>query len=184
MGQSKQLLPLKDKPMIRHCLDALISSGIKDIVVVLGSGDMRTVMAVKGLPVYIVFNNVPESDMAGSVRTGLKSVLNSSTGVLISLADQPLVSVETIKTLVAHHEEGPDKILIPQYETKKGHPVLLPKNLLEDIFPDGTLRDIIRKHSDRVILVPVTDEGVIIDVDTTEDYNRILKIVTNEPGLP
>jgi len=45
--------------------------------------------------------------------------------------------------------------------------------LLKDIFESGTLRDVIRKHSERVLLLPVSDEGVVLDVDTIEDYRRI-----------
>lgn len=170
----KQLLPLKGKPLMRHSLDTLLSSGIGDIVVVLNNGDSPTAMAVKGSPVYMVFNPVPEGDMAGSLRAGLRAVDKSSSGVLISLADQPLVSVETIKSLVALHGQQPDKILIPQYETKKGHPVLLPKSILEDIFYGGTLRDIINKYPERVRLLPVTDEGVVLDIDTADDYKKLL----------
>ena len=180
MGQLKQLLPLKGKPMMRHSLDTLLSSGIKDIIVVLNSGDSPTVMAVKRFPIRMVFNPVPESDMAESLRAGLRAVAKSSSGILISLADQPLVSVETIKSLVALHGQGPDRILIPQYETKKGHPVLLPKGLLEGIFYGGTLRDIIKKYPERVRLLPVMDKGVLLDIDTVDDYKKILKTDFNK----
>ena len=173
-GRLKQLLPLKGKPIIRHSLDALLASGIGDIVVVLRSGDPDTIRVVNRLPVYIVFNPIQESDMAGSLRTGLRGVDKSSIGVLVSLADQPLVSAETIKLLAARHCQEPDRIFIPRYETKKGHPVLLPKSLLEDIYSGGTLRDIIKRYPERVSLVPVTDEGVIIDIDTMEEYRKVL----------
>jgi molybdenum cofactor cytidylyltransferase len=129
---------------------------------------------VNGLPVHIVFNPIQESDMAGSLKTGLRVVDKSSIGVLVSLADQPLVSAETIKLLAARHRQEPDRIFIPQYETKKGHPVLLPKSLLEDIYSGGTLRDIINRYPERVSLVPVKDEGVIIDIDTMEEYRKVL----------
>ncbi len=135
--------------------------------------------AVRGPSVNIVFNTNTESDMAESLRTALRAVEKSSTGILISLADQPLVSFETLKIFVARHNREPDRILIPQYGTKKGHPVLLPKNLLEDIFTGGILRDIIKKYSERVSLVPVADEGVILDVDTMEDYRKILMKIGN-----
>jgi molybdenum cofactor cytidylyltransferase len=160
--------------MIRHCLDSLFCSGIEDIVVVLGSRDSKVINAVNGLPVRVAFNDAPESDMAESLRTGLRTVDISSTGILISLADQPLVLSGTIKTLVNIHDGEPDRILVPQYGVKKGHPVLLPKILLNGIFSGGTLRDIIRQYPERVCLIPVTDEGVVLDVDTLDDYRKIV----------
>lgn len=179
MGQLKQLLPLKGKPMIMHSLDTLLSSGIRDIIVVL-SPDSPAVTAVNKLPIRIVFNPEQGSDMAESLRTGFRAAAESSNGILISLADQPLVTVETVRSLLALHMRNPDRIFIPQYETKKGHPVLLPKNLLEDIFYGGTLRDIMRKYSEKVLLVPVMDEGVVLDVDTIDDYIRVL-MMTEHP---
>jgi len=175
MGHLKQLLPLNGKPIIRNGLETLLLSGIEDTVVVLGSGHERIRESVHDLSVKIVFNTDPASDMAESLRTGLRAVVKSSSGILISLADQPLVSAETIKSLVALHGQEPDRILIPQYGTKKGHPVLLPKSLLEDIFYGGTLRDVIKKYPERVCLLPVTDEGVILDIDTVDDYKKILE---------
>jgi molybdenum cofactor cytidylyltransferase len=173
MGKLKQLLLLNGKPMIRHCLDSILSSGLRDIVVVLGSGGSEMNNTLNGLPVSVVFNEDPESDMTASVRTGLREVDDASTGILVSLADQPLVSSETIRTLVRAHIREPDKIIIPVYKTKKGHPVLLPKGLLKDIFERGTLRDVINKHSGRVRLLSVSDEGVVLDVDTIEDYRKM-----------
>jgi len=120
-----------------------------------------------------VFNTISGSDMADSVRTGLSAVDEASTGILISLADQPLVSLDTIKMLVAYHNREPEKILIPQYKKKKGHPVVFPRNLLQDIFDGGILRDIIKKYSGRTGLLPVDDEGIILDIDLPEDYRDI-----------
>lgn len=176
----KQLLPLKGKPMIRHSLDILLSSGIRDIIVVLSSADSPAASAVNTLPIRMVFNPERGSEMAESLRIGLMAAVESSNGILISLADQPLVSAETVKSLLALYGRNPDRILIPQYETKKGHPVLLPKSLLEDIFYGGTLRDIMKKYSEKILLVPVMDEGVVLDVDTLDDYKRVL-MMTEHP---
>jgi molybdenum cofactor cytidylyltransferase len=173
MGQLKQLLPLNGKPMIRHCLDSIVSSGIRDIVVVLGSREPEMTNALNGLPVSVVFNEEPESEMTESVRTGLREADGASTGILVSLADQPLVSSETIMALVSAHAREPDKIIVPVYKTKKGHPVLLPRSLLIDIFKGGTMRDVINRHSGRVRMIPVMDKGVVLDVDTVEDYRKI-----------
>ncbi|MBI5664222.1 MAG: nucleotidyltransferase family protein [Nitrospirae bacterium] len=173
MGQSKQLLLLKGKPVIRHCLDTLLSSEIRDIVVVLGSIEEEMKTTVDGLPVKVVFNTNPGSDMADSVRTGLRAVDGASTGILICLADQPLVTAGTIRMLVAHHNDGTGNILVPQFKTMNGHPVLFPEYLLKDIFHGGILRDIIKKYPGNISLLPVEDEGVILDLDTPEDYRNM-----------
>ncbi len=173
MGQSKQLLPLYDKPVIRHCLDYLIAAGIQNIVVVLGPRKQEALAAIQEIPVQITYNRNPESDMAESVRIGLLALKHSSSGVLVSLSDHPLISVETLMSLIQCFIETPDKIVIPLYKGKRGHPNLFPRHVIEEIFEGGTLRDIIHKDSDRIRCLDVQDEGVILDMDTKKDYKRI-----------
>jgi CTP:molybdopterin cytidylyltransferase MocA len=174
-GQPKQLLPLGNKPVIRHCLDNLVAAGIKDIVVVLSQRESEILNSMKDLPVQIVFNENPESEMAESVRIGLRTLTDFSTGVLVHLSDHPLVSAKTLKSIVQCHLEIPDKIIIPQYKGKRGHPSLFPKPVIDEIFVGLTLRDIIKRDSSRIKFLDVDDEGVILDMDTKEDYEKIPK---------
>ncbi len=69
--------------------------GLKISVVVLGQGGSEILDSMKDLPVQIVFNENPESEMAESVRIGLRALTDSSSGVLVHLSDHPLVSVAT-----------------------------------------------------------------------------------------
>ena len=120
-------------------------------------------------------NENPESEMAESVRIGLRTLTDFSTGVLVHLSDHPLVSAKTLKSIVQCHLEIPDKIIIPQYKGKRGHPSLFPKPVIDEIFVGLTLRDIIKRDSSRIKFLDVDDEGVILDMDTKEDYEKILK---------
>ena len=129
--------------------------------------------AINDLPVNIVYNPFEEGDMAGSVRTGLGAVHGSSNGILVSLADHPLVSSETVSLLISRHQEAHGRILIPRYRGAKGHPSLFPRELMDEIFEDTNLREIIGKYYGKVSHVDVVDEGVVIDVDTAADYERL-----------
>ena len=175
MGRIKQLLPLSDGPVINYCLRSIIVSGIKDIVVVLGKKSPELRDALNGFPVRIAFNKAPQSAMADSVRTGLGHIEASSTGVLVCLSDQPLVSVGTFKSLKELHRKYPDKILIPVCNEKKGHPTLFPAGILKEIVPDLTLKQIITHDPSRVRYQYLSDEGTILDMDTMEEYQTILE---------
>lgn len=175
MGQLKQLLPLHDKPIIRHCLDNLITAGIENIVAVLGYHGEEVLIAIQEMPVQIVLNKDQKSEMAESVKIGLRAIAENSSGVLVCLSDHPLISVETLKSLMQCFLETPDKIIIPLFKGKRGHPTLFPRNVIEEIFGGGTLRDIIQKDPDRLRYLDVQDEGVTLDMDTKEDYEKILK---------
>lgn len=173
MGSSKQLLPLGPKPVIRHSLDSIIASGVTDIIVVLGADSEAIAQAIAGLPVRTVYNRDPQSDMAGSVRLGLREVGPASTGVLICLVDHPLVSAHTIKALVQEHRDNIGSIIIPLYREKRGHPTLFPRKAVEGVFSGKTLRDVIAHSDSAVHTLAVDDEGVVLDLDTPEDYERV-----------
>jgi molybdenum cofactor cytidylyltransferase len=175
MGQTKQLLPLGNRTVIEHCLSTIIASRVVDIVVVLGhdAGDIST--AIHAFPVKTVFNEQQASEMAGSVRTGLPAVDPAATGILICLADHPLVTPETMKGLIALHEEHPESIIIPSFNRQRGHPPLFPREMLAEIFVSSSLRDVIHGHAESIIYLNTDDEGVLLDMDTMDAYKEILK---------
>jgi molybdenum cofactor cytidylyltransferase len=173
MGQLKQLLPLGSKSIIRHCLDNLAAAGIENIVVVIGHNGSGILDSIKEVPVRVVFNKTPDSEMAESVRIGLRALNEFPSGVLVHLSDHPLVSVETLKSLVQCHVESPDRIIIPLYKERRGHPPLFPKPVVEEVFDGLNLRDIVDKDLNRIRFQNVDDEGVVLDIDTPEDYKRI-----------
>jgi molybdenum cofactor cytidylyltransferase len=175
MGLVKQLLPLGHKPIIRHCIDTLIEAKIGEIAVVISSCGHGLGEHLRGLPVIVAVNENPGSDMAESVRSGLRRLKNFSSAVLVCLCDHPLVAAETIRTLVREHGRFPGNIIIPEFHGKRGHPSLFPRHMIDEIFSTKTLRDIVKEDPARVRLVPVRDEGVVLDMDEPGDYTAILK---------
>lgn len=150
-----------------------MGGGILDIAVVVSRGGDAIVDAVSGYPVKIAKNTDPESDMAESVRVGLGSIADSSTGVIVALTDHPLVTPETYSLLMKRHINEPESIVIPVYEGRKGHPTLFPRGMLKELTRPLTLRDLIGRHSEKVNLTPVFDIGVSLDMDTMEDYEKV-----------
>lgn len=175
MGRPKQLLPLGDRPAIRYCCESILAAGVTGITVVIGPQGKEIAEALHGLSVDFVVNQALESEMADSIRIGLRALRDQYTGVLICLSDHALTSAETLRTLIERYREDPGKIIFPVYKGKKGHPTLLPKSVAEEIFSVKTLRDIIIRDPERTRRIDVADEGVILDMDTEEDYQNILK---------
>jgi len=174
MGRPKQLLPLGDGTVIEHCISTIIAAGVRDIVVVLGpdAGDIS--ITIHHLPVRTVLNVQQESEMAESVRTGLEAVSADATGILICLADHPLVLPATMKELIALHEKNPDSIIIPSFRRRRGHPTLLPLRIIRDIHAQSTMRNVISDNEKDIMYLNVDDEGVLLDMDDPEDYDMIL----------
>jgi len=173
MGQLKQLLSLGSKTVIRHCLDTILYSGIRDIVIVVGDGGDGIVNAVQGYPVKVARNLDPESEMAESVRIGLHAVDAVSSGILVCLSDYPLVKQETLETLILRHYEEPERIIVPMFGRRKGHPTLFPRHVIDEIGTGLILREIVHRAPERIREVGVLDEGVVLDMDTIPEYRRI-----------
>jgi CTP:molybdopterin cytidylyltransferase MocA len=175
MGTCKQLLPLGERTAVDRCLEALASAGIGVIVAVVSPGSDEVAEEVRRHPVILAVNEVAACDMADSVRTGLRHIPAATTAVIVALADHPLVAPDTYRILAARHAIEPDAIIIPVHDGKKGHPTLFPRPLLEELAGLPTMRDVIRHHHDKIRLLPVADEGVVLEMDVWEDYERLIE---------
>jgi molybdenum cofactor cytidylyltransferase len=185
MGTPKHLLLLGNKTVIRHCVDTLVEAGINDIVVVARELDHDCEAALAGTPAIILRNCADKSEMADSVRIGLQDLDDEDhSGVLICLSDHPLVTPHTCATLVNLHHEAPDKIILPAFHKQRGHPALFPIDVISDIYFTPSLRDIVHEDAGRVLVIEVPDEGVILDMDTPEDYQVIQDAYASRSRAP
>jgi molybdenum cofactor cytidylyltransferase len=180
MGRCKQLLTLGDSTVINRCIGALVTGGAGEIVVVISEEGSDVAETVRCSPVRVVVNPEHEGDMASSVRAGRDALTAEASGVIVSLCDYPLVSAGTITGLIAEHEASPGSIIIPCHHERRGHPLLFPRTVLNELADDQILRDLVRRIPDRIRCLGVDDAGVLIDMDTPEDYHRICEMITSE----
>ncbi len=173
MGRPKQLLPVRGRPAVRACAETILEADVQDVVVVTGANADETEAALQGLPVRFVRNSDPASDMAESVRAGLRSIGPAVRFVLICLADHPLVTSVTIRSILEESAQNPVKIIIPRYRGRRGHPTLFPRSIIKEIVDGKNLRDLIYGHAAHVLSVDVDDEGVVLEMDREEDYEEL-----------
>lgn len=179
MGTTKQLLPVAGEPAVVHCVRQLMESGIDDIVVVVGHDRWRVAAALEGFAVCLAVNSDEKSEMAESVRIGVTTMPGYVTGVMITLCDHPLVSADSYEQLKRHHQMNPGRILLPVYRGRGGHPTLFPQNLCRFAERGMPLNRIVRQYGDRVSRIPMRDPGIFHDMDTQQDYRRVLTMAEN-----
>ena len=71
-----------------------------------------------------------------------------------------------------------DKIFAPRYEGQRGHPILLDRKFWSEMLnlpEDGVPRDVIKANKQHMTLIDTDNDGVIVDIDTPETYQRELK---------
>jgi molybdenum cofactor cytidylyltransferase len=178
MGVNKLSLPWCRETIFEHCLETLLRSKVKEVIVVLNDRTKKVVERVKAHKVKVVNNPYPRMGMGHSIRKGLKAIGPNSQGILIALGDQPWVKTRTINALIHAFLQGKGTIVIPSFQGKQGHPVIFHRQYLKGLLKlrgDVGGRSVIEKHPEEVWLARVKSEGVIKDIDTWEDYRKIVK---------
>jgi molybdenum cofactor cytidylyltransferase len=121
---------------------------------------------------------VPNPDytlgMSSSIKKGIEQVSASADAVFITPADIPFFTAATVQRMIKAF--SPDTIVIPVCRDKKGHPVLLDKRFIEPCLQEQgekILYEVIAKNTDAINYLPVEDEGILMDLDTIEDYEAL-----------
>lgn len=180
MGTCKQLLPLAGTTVIGRCLETLQTGGVTDIVVVVssdGNDVAETALSYSG--VKTVINTDASGDMSSSIRAGRAALSPDSSTVLIALCDLPLVQPETVRALISTGTEQSSCICIPTHAGRRGHPILLPRTILDELTVGLTLRDLVKSDPERVVELDLPDAGILLDMDTPEDYHRLTAIISS-----
>jgi molybdenum cofactor cytidylyltransferase len=138
--------------------------------------------ALQCAPVRTVANPEPEGDMASSVRAGRDALTGAASGVIVALCDYPLVSAAAVARLIVGHGTFPERIIIPCHQGRRGHPLLFPRAMLGELTHDLILRDLVQRDPQRVCCLEVDDPGVLLDMDTPEDYRRIRSLIQTDEG--
>ena len=116
--------------------------------------------------------------MLSSVQCGIRALPDNTDAVMVFLGDQLSNNELVINTIIEHYISSGKGIVLPVYNGKKGHPLLIDRKYFKDIpelNPDIGLRELVQKHSDDLLLVDVDEPGILRDIDTKEDYQNELK---------
>jgi len=190
MGQNKLLLNFREKPLIVHAVDTLLASDIDEVIVVLGheiekvrdqlerSIDLAN-KAVPGKPVQLVQNPDYQNGLSTSVRTGVKAVSRQANGIMIYLADQPLLEPEDVNRIVAGFaaaKEVNKSIVVPFFRGERGNPVILDASLRDSILGivgDVGCKGVIKRYPEKVYAIEMENDHVVRDMDDVQAYQRL-----------
>jgi len=181
MGRPKALLPIgpTGETFFDRVTLTLIEAGLNDIVVVVGADAQAIRAGARPLPgVRIVDNPGYEHGQLTSLLVGLKAIdAAHAPAALVTLIDVPLVNVSTVRTLIATQRDRGAPIVRPVSRGRHGHPVIFGRALFGELQcadPARGAKPVVRAHAAEMIEVPIDDEGAFTDIDTREDYERMI----------
>jgi molybdenum cofactor cytidylyltransferase len=176
MGEHKLLLPFDGTTVIGRTLDNLLAARVGEVVAVLGFRADEVKKAVGGR-VVTVFNPDYALGMSTSLRVGLEALAEAAPLVMVALADQPLVTTLEYDRLIEAALTSEKGMVLPVYRGQRGNPILVARRYVPELVRmsgDVGGRELLRSYPQDILEVGVETEGVIININTPEEYQRQL----------
>lgn len=176
MGAFKPLLELGGKTIIERAVASFAAAGVDDIRVVAGHDRGSLIPVLERLGTRIIVNDHYHEGMFSSVLAALETMAPDIDAFFLLPADIPLVRPWTIKYLVENASLHENKILIPTFMGRRGHPPLIPSLFIDRIKNwkgDRGLKGALSQFADETVPIKTGDENVLFDVDEPADYDLL-----------
>ena len=182
MGRPKLLLPVNGRPMVAGVVEALRGGGLRKIVLVTAPGDEDLQSWARQNGVIVAINPDPDRGMLSTIQEGIAALGGSAELahrgeiLLVSPADLPNLQAETVSELLQKMIETGAPLAFPAFRCKRGHPLAIAPRLIPEIDtldPNVGLKQLRDRHEAELLEIEVEDAGVVQDVDTPEDYERL-----------
>jgi molybdenum cofactor cytidylyltransferase len=172
MGRPKTGLRAADgTSFLQRAARTLHAAGCRRVLVVVNAAAEAVAPNAPDVPVEIVVNTRAESEQIDSLRRALERLDEATAAVLVLPVDLPLISPDT----AASFHAGAAPVIVPCHEGVPGHPILLARALFAEILHhvwDEGLHSLLLAHACDTRMVAVNDPGILIDIDTPDDYVR------------
>ncbi len=181
MGRPKLLLPWRDSTVIGGLISQWRELEAAQVAVVMRPNDFALAAELDRLSLTVrdrIENPRPEEGMFSSIvrAAGWDGWQPGLTHWAVVLGDQPHLQTETLRQLLKCSRQYPDAICQPVQGDRAGHPVILPRAEFTSLktTPAATLKEFLKLEAARCVQCPVTDGGLLLDLDTPEDYKRLI----------
>ncbi len=172
MKKQKLLLPFNGNTIVETVIKNILPA-VQSVVVVLGSHRDEIRSRIEKLPVTICVNENYPDGMLSSAICGFRTLPAETRAALIFLGDQPKIPPSVTKQVIEAWRESGKGIVVPTFNGKKGHPVLIEKRFnpdIEKLNPEKGLRQLMIKFENEVHQVECNIPEILRDIDTPEDY--------------
>jgi len=175
MGEPKMFLKWNKLSFIENIVEGYINFGCRDIIVVLNERDKLQfeMLNLSGKGIKSVVNYHVELGRFYSLKIGL-TALSRIHHCFVNNVDNPFVELNVLtsmKNLVRDNNN-----VVPFSQGKKGHPVLISKEIIKNIIREKDFSLNLKKYlmDYDCVLCKVDSDNIHINVNTFEDYKRII----------
>jgi CTP:molybdopterin cytidylyltransferase MocA len=167
-------------------LEVLEALDLKPRAVVLGPDAPRVRPVLATHLCVLVENPDPDSGPIGSLRVALAALhAVRPTALLTWPVDIPHVRLATVEHLLETYERTGAPAIVPSYGGQRGHPVIWDASLFHELETSAAAarqgaRAVLHRLGDRAVTVAVDDAAVTDDIDTPEDYERLIRAINRD----
>jgi molybdenum cofactor cytidylyltransferase len=185
MGKPKQLLQFRGSTILRRVVEEALASSLSRVLVVVGAHAPVAAAALRGLPVGIIENVDWAQGQGSSVATGVRALRErapDTTGVVLLLSDQPLVTASSIDLLITTHRTTGTLIVCSRRGDRLEAPALFSFAFFDELAAlrdDAGSREILTRNESRALGIDLPDAE--FDIDTPEDYQRLINLDQEQP---
>jgi CTP:molybdopterin cytidylyltransferase MocA len=181
MGRPKLALPLAGRTVIEHLVEALRSGGCDHVIVVVGPHVPELLAPAARAGAHVCLLDQPTPDMRTTVERGLRWLQERlqpkpEDAWFLAPGDHPALDPHVVHKLIAEYASRRHTVLIPTVAGRRGHPALVAWRHVDGIRAHPAnegLNTFFRALPGGVAEVPVDGDGVLHDLDTPEDYERL-----------
>lgn len=177
LGRPKQLLAFRGRPLLDAVLDTARACAADQVVVALGGAadDVRAQVDLGGCEV--ADNPAFGTGCSSSIAAAVPGLRDDTEVLVMLLGDQPGVTVDAVRRLLAGRGHAP--LAVCRYDDGVGHPFAFGREMLPDLLElhgDKAVWKLLEQRAAEVVEVRIAGP-VPLDVDTQEDYERLLSPV-------
>lgn len=164
---------------VASIIEALRDGGVDDVLVIGRPEDDALREEVDAYRARFVENPRHQDGQLSSLLAGLNVADRPGVqAVLTTPVDLPLIDGRIVATLLEAWSASRDAIVRPVYRGRHGHPVIFPRAVFADLRhadPSIGARGVVNAHAAHVVDVDIDDSAVVTDIDTPEDYDRLIR---------
>jgi molybdenum cofactor cytidylyltransferase len=178
MGSPKALLQIKGNTFLQHIVDTVRRAGLENIIAVIGHDAENIRSKFPDNAVQFIVNENYQKGQLSSIQTVIKNIPKEVDAILVCPIDRPLVSSGLVQNLLSEFIKSKPPVVIPIYDAKRGHPIIFSSSVFPELMRaplDIGARAVVWAHHNEVVEVPTNEEGVLINIDTPELYEKYIQ---------
>jgi molybdenum cofactor cytidylyltransferase len=173
----KQLLPWKKTTLLGNAIEQALKSKATQVYVVLGANANKIAPTIEHYNIQNIENKDWKNGLGNSIACGVNYITenqNQYEAILITLADQPLITPTYFNELLEEYAKKEAKIIASETNNSPSVPAIFDADYfdkLTELNEDKGAKEILSANQNEVYVV--RSNANLVDIDTQMEYEKV-----------